>query len=290
MNAIAETDNNAANNAMEEKDYPNGLRAFTFWIADTLYAVDISNVLTISQDLSNIQSLPAQRKSLLGMTEFQGHAIPVVDFAHMLNLKSGTESSLELIQLLNEREKDHHDWLNALENSIIDGAPFLKAKDPNKCAFGQWYNKFQSKDETLMEIMSDFDEPHKRIHALADRLLDMRIAGEKEKALEILRLERDVTMKRLSKHFDHAREHVRDSSRKVLLYITGDGVTPQIALQIDEIHDVIDFKAEQFKPMSSLKRILSEEESKIIGKYIKINNGADCLLINATNIIHLIEA
>jgi len=40
--------------------YENGLRAFTFWVSDTLYAIDISNVLTISQEMEQIQSLPAQ--------------------------------------------------------------------------------------------------------------------------------------------------------------------------------------------------------------------------------------
>ena len=51
--------------------FPDGLRAFTFWILETLYAVDISKVLTISQDLSKIQSIPSNGKGLLGMIEFQ---------------------------------------------------------------------------------------------------------------------------------------------------------------------------------------------------------------------------
>ncbi len=284
MNDVAiDTPNNTHND-----NYPEGLRAFTFWIFETLYAVNISKVLTISQDLSHIQNLPAKAKGLLGMTEFQGHAIHVIDFALMLNLKSGTQTGSELIQLLTEREKDHYEWLNALENSIIDGTPFLKAKDPNQCAFGAWYNKFKSRDVTLMEIMGDFDEPHKRIHNLADKLLDMRVAGEKDEALKILNMEREITMKRLAKHFAHAREHVADSSRAVLLYITEDGSTPTIALQIDDIHDVIDFKPEQFKPMSSLKSILNEDESKIIENYIKIEDVPDCLLINASNITDII--
>jgi len=278
------------NDFTSERSYPNGLRCFTFWIFETLYAIDIANVLTISQEIENIQNMPATGKGLLGMTELQGHAIPVVDFAQMLNLQSATQIGNSLIQLFNEREKDHHEWLNALENSIVNGDPFLKAKDPRKCAFGQWRYSFNSRDETLMDIISDFDVPHKRIHKLADQLLDMRISGETEKALKILNIERDITMKRLSKHFSHAREHIQDSSRAVLLYITEDGKTPTIALKIDDIHDVMDFKAEQFKPMSTIKSILGADESKLISAYIKLDNIADCLLIETANIPEIIRS
>jgi chemotaxis signal transduction protein len=276
--------------ATSDINYSNGLRCFTFWIYETLYAIDISHVLTISQEVENIQNMPAIGKGLLGMTEFQGHAIPVVDFAMMLNLKSATQIGDKLIQLFNEREKDHHEWLNALENSIVNGDPFLKAKDPNKCAFGTWRNAFTSRDDTLMDIISDFDEPHHRIHKLADQLLGMRVSGEVEKALKILNIERDITMKRLSKHFNHARDHIHDSSRAVLLYITEDGISPTIALQIDDIHDVMDFKADQFKPMSNIKSILGTDESKIIKAFIKVNDSADCLLIETANFTEVIKS
>ncbi len=286
MNATADDlETNLSNN----NTYPNGLRAFTFWIFETLYAVDIGKVLTISQDLSNIQNMPSQGKGLLGMTEFQGYAIPVIDFAAMLNLKSGTQAGQELIKIFNNREQDHHEWINALENSIMNGDAFLKAKDPNQCAFGVWKNNFITRDETLDEIMHGFDTPHERIHGLADKLLNMRLEGKQEEALKILNMERDLTMKRLTKHFNHAREHIRDSSRAVLLYITEDGITPTIALQIDEINDVIDFKVEQFKPMETLKSVLSADEHKLISHYIKLDNTADCLLVNASNISELIK-
>ena len=61
-----------------------------------------------------------------------------------MTYNDGTEVTQKLIQLFTEKEKDHHDWLNALEESIVDGVPFTKAKDPHQCAFGKWYDKFQT--------------------------------------------------------------------------------------------------------------------------------------------------
>ncbi len=270
--------------------YKNGLRAFTFWISDTLYAIDIARVLTISQEMGHIQSIPAEAKGLVGMVEFQGNAVPVLDFANMLGFDSGVEKNSELIQLLTEREKDHIEWMAALENSLLNDAPFIKAKDPHKCAFGMWYDSFSSRDETLMEVLSAFDMPHKKIHALADKLLDMKKNGELEHALKLLRHERNVTLKRLMKRFEQARTHLKESARQVLLYITEDGTTPIVALRIDDINDVIDFKSEQFKPMAHIDNILTGEASEIIIAYLKQAEQADCLLIEASNLVKLAQA
>ena len=155
--------------------YANGLIAFTFWVSDTLYAIDISRVLTISQEMGKIRSVPAKAKGLMGMVEFQNHAVPVLDFANMLGFASGMENSKELIQLFTDKEKDHIDWIEALEDGLLNGTPFVKAKAPHKCAFGQWYDHFEIRDETLREVLSEFEEPHRQIHAMADKLLDMRV-------------------------------------------------------------------------------------------------------------------
>ncbi len=285
MNASVQS----SENSTVKPNYPNGLRAFTFWILKTLYAVDISKVLTISQDLSNIQSVPSKGKGLLGMIEFQGHAIPVIDFASLLNLKSGTQTGKELIHILKEKEGEHYKWINALEKSILNGDAFLKEKDPNQCAFGLWRNNFTTTDKTLQDIMDGFDEPHRRIHKLAHKLLTKRDEGKVEEAIKDLTLERKTTLRRLNKHFIHAREHIQDSSRCVLLYLTENGITPTIALQIDKIYDVIDFKKNQFMPMDSLKEILNAEKRKLITHYIKIENTADCLLVETSFITEIIK-
>lgn len=270
--------------------YASGLRAFSFWVSNTLYAIDISKVLTISQEMTNIQSVPAQAKGLVGMVEFQNYAVPVLDFANMLGFSSGVERSSELIKLLTEREKDHVEWVSALEDSLLNNTPFVKARDPHKCAFGQWYDNFKSRDETLMEVLSEFDRPHKQIHSLADKLLTMKKDNKLDQALKLLRSEKNVTLKRLLKRFDQARTHLKESSRQVLLYITEDGISPTVALRIDDINDVIDFKPEQFKAMDRINSILSGEAAELVIAYLKQSAQADCLLIEASNLINIARA
>lgn len=289
MPAMQSTDLLPSNNQIMAL-YGNGLRAFTFWVSDTLYAIDIARVLTISQEMNSIQSVPAKAKGLVGMVEFQGNAVPVLDFANMLGFASGIEKNNKLVQLLSDREKDHVEWVQALEDSLLNDTPFVKVKDPHKCAFGQWYKHFTSRDETLMEVLSEFEKPHMQIHAMADKLLDMKKDGDAEKALKILRYERNITLKRLMKRFDQARVHLKESTRQVLLYITEDGTTPTIALRIDDINDVIDFKAEQFKPMDRINNMLTDEASELVVAYLKQMEQADCLLIEASNLINIAKA
>ena len=286
MPAMQTTDLLPSNRQMMAQ-YANGLRAFTFWVSDTLYAIDISKVLTISQEMGSIQSLPAKAKGLVGMVEFQGNAVPVLDFANMLGFASGIENSNSLIQLLADKEKDHIDWVEALEDSLVNGTPFIKAKDPHKCAFGQWYDHFKSRDETLMEVLAEFNKPHQQIHALADKLLDMKQYNQGEKALKLLHYERNITLKRLIKRFEQARTHLKESTRQVLLYVTEDGSTPTIALRIDDINDVIDFKAEQFKSMDRINTLLTGEASELVIAYLKQSGQADCLLVETSRLITL---
>ncbi len=106
MNMSAMQSNNLpASSDQITSGYKNVLRAFAFWVSDTLHAIDIAKVLTISQEMSQIQSLPAQAKGLVGMVEFKGNAIPVLDFANMLDFPSGIEKNSKLIDLLIEKKK-----------------------------------------------------------------------------------------------------------------------------------------------------------------------------------------
>ena len=288
MSAVQETPLSPSTGSIIEQ-YVHGLRAFTFWVSDTLYAVDIARVLTISQEMKNIQTLPAQAKGLVGMVEFQDTAVPVLDFANMLGFSSGMENNLELIELLNNREKDHIDWIASLEDSLIHDTPFLQVKDPHKCQFGQWHDSFTTRDETLSDVLAEFNKPHEKIHALADTLFEMKKNNNIESVIKKLNFEKEVTLKQLSKRFEQARTHLRESTRQVLLYITEDGVNPTVALRIDDINDVIDFKTHQFKSIERIGSLLNSQASNLIIAYLKQEKQADSLLIDASQLINVAQ-
>ena len=172
------------------------IRVFTFWLADTAFAVSIRHIHSVVQDDQEIRPVPAAAPGLLGTVWYHGAPVPVYDFAARLGTPSGREVKDALVQTLDKREEDHIQWLAALEASIRDGVAFTKARDPSRCAFGQWFETFETRDEVLREIMGQFDKPHRRIHALADELLTMASSGRKDAALERLEHERATTLRR----------------------------------------------------------------------------------------------
>lgn len=217
------------------------LTVMTFYIEDSLYAIPIENVVSLSKETDNIQELPVKSPGLIGVSHYQNQVVPVVDVSQRIGVKSGIEAKQGLIDTLTAREQDHIDWLDALEKSILTGEKFSKARDPHQCAFGKWFDAFDTRNEALQEIMAQFDSPHQQIHSLADKLLNMREKGEQEKALKELEFQRITTLRRLRSLFQHAREQLREMMRPILLYVTCNGTSPAYALLIDEVHDALTY-------------------------------------------------
>lgn len=125
----------ASNQARLDND-SEALTVFTFWIGDELFAIDIANILSITQDLESLLKTPVKSKGLTGIINYLGNPVAVYNFAKMLNIPSTREIKSDLVDLLNAREKDHVDWVDALEKSLKEGVAFEKARDPHMCTFG----------------------------------------------------------------------------------------------------------------------------------------------------------
>lgn len=223
---------------------------FTFFVEDMMFGLDVENVLMLGQDVNDIQRIPIEERGFCGVTKFQGEVVPVLDFAHRIDIPSGMDAKTSLLETLNNNEKEHVEWLNLLEQSIKSDTIFSKELSADECAFGKWYNKFETRDETLTELLQAFVEPHQELHALAEQLITLRDNGEKEEALEKLSSERATTLRRLVALFARARDQIQAGMRQVLLFVTLDGKTPRYALLIDEINDVMNYTPSDFQSSS----------------------------------------
>lgn len=280
----------AATNQVTIDDDSEALTVFTFWIGDELFAIDIANILSITQDLDSLLKTPVKSKGLTGIINYLGNPVAVYNFAEMLSIPSTRELKSELVELLNAREKDHVDWVDALEKSLKEGVPFEKARDPHMCAFGKWYDKFETRDEALTDIMTRFDGPHKKIHALADELLGLKENDKLELALKKLQLARITTLNYLKKHFSHARDQITDSLHTVVINITNDGSKPVIALQIDEIHEVMDFTKTDLIGLEQIGLDAIEGMDGYFRGYLSgDDNKSSCLLLDTENLLNNIK-
>ena len=266
-------------------DEADKLSAFTFWIGNSLFAIDLRNVLSIEQEDSVIQPTPFGARGELGIIKHRGIPVRVFDLADFLGLTSSSEQMTALIEALVAREQDHIDWIDALEQSIRSEVPFTKARDPHQCAFGKWYDAFHSHDDELMEILARFDVPHKQIHSLADRLLGLRDAGRMEQALQILERERSTTLALLRRLFGRARGQIRERIKSVLLFITTDGKTPCLALRLNEIKDMVEFPSSALTVTNEIGIGDSEHLADVFIGYIDSGNERDSLLFDIDGLL-----
>ena len=280
----------AATNQPSLENDSETLTVFTFWIGDELFAIDIANILSITQDLDNLLKTPVKSKGLTGIINYLGNPVAVYNFAEMLSIPSTRELKSDLVDLLNAREKDHDEWIDALEKSLKDNVPFDKARDPNMCEFGNWCDNFETRDEALTDIIKHFDKPHKQIHALADELLSLKDDGKLDIALEKIHAARITTLNYLKKYFTHARDQVLDSLHTVVINITNDGSKPVVALQIDEIHEVMNFTQTE---LIGLEKIGLDEIEGLEGYFRGYLGGEDnkssCLLLDTENLLSNIK-
>lgn len=263
---------------------------FTFWSGDQWFAANVDSILSVSQDLGDLQPSPFKLKGAIGTIRYQSKPVLICDFAKMLGIPGGRELREGLIETLTQREQDHVEWLNALEDSLSNDVPFTKARDPKQCAFGKWYDQFSTRDSELMEILSRFDAPHRAIHALADELLNLKSRGQLDQALEKLNHARINTLAQLRKQFNYARDQINSSIRPVVLYLTADGSTPLIGLMIDEINDVISFGKNEMNDLESLSFAQAIDCQEIFAGYLSKDGQQDCLLINPDKIFASIRS
>lgn len=220
------------------------LEVITFYVGSTQYATPVSEVRYIEQDKRKTTRIEVNAKLGAEVTTYQGKPVPIYDFAELMGCEAEYIKNLNLLHTLKEREKDHIAWMDALEASLKTSVEFNKARDASQCEFGKWYITFTSEDELLADIMKDFDEPHKRIHSLADDLLKLKEEGSLDKALETFESEKSRTLGKLISLFEAARERLEIITRPILLYI--DTGKKMIAVRLNAISDILTYYKNDF--------------------------------------------
>jgi methyl-accepting chemotaxis protein len=89
----------------------------------------------------------------------------------------------ELNGLMTARIIDHFKWMDGLASGLfIQGKAFTGKLDPNECNLGKWMATFKPYSEKIAVPFNALAEPHKKLHATAERIIAEYKAGRKEKA------------------------------------------------------------------------------------------------------------
>ena len=220
----------------------------TFRLGNARFALQVDYVryITAANTLKKRET-PDEQQNNHTLFDFNGEAVALYHFSDIIGSHSQAKSVEELITLLNQRKQDHITWIQALKHSLETGETFKKATDPHQCAFGQWYDNYTADDDELADILARFDAPHKRIHALAEKLLNMAKTSEgTQEALTILEDEKRSTLNELLKIFGLAASRLEDILKPVVIIIALD--ESHYAIELDHIEDIQSFTEDNWLP------------------------------------------
>jgi methyl-accepting chemotaxis protein len=96
---------------------------------------------------------------------------------------------MKLSENLSERIVDHYKWADALgTGTILLGKEFKGQLDHTKCNLGKWYYGFKPPAE-LEEVYKSIEEPHRRLHATAAKIVSAMKEGRQAEAKKIFQEE-----------------------------------------------------------------------------------------------------
>lgn len=255
------------------------LAAITFVTSEAAFAVPLEQVLYIEKDIKRNLQVNDLDEFNHEVITFQNNTVQLYDFNRLMGSENHQQAMSRLVSKLDEMEQQHKDWLDSLEISLKENTPFTKALDPTKCAFGLWHSQFETENEELSEVLSRFDEPHKKLHGLAKQLLELS-KSDHEKALAILNQERLNTLAELIHLFHLAKERALSSVRPIILFVEhNEGKVT--ALRLDNINDILTFDRKVFSRDDSSEGILkSKDRDFVVEGFLRDGERAPLMLIN----------
>lgn len=191
-----------------------------------------------------VSSVPSVPPFVRGVINLRGQVMPLADLRRRLGMESLAEATARLVGLLTEREQDHRRWVDELTACVRERRAFALTTDPHACKFGKWYDTFKTDNLLLENILGRFDEPHRRIHAVGQQVVDMMAHGEYAGCEELVERLSATTLQSLVKLFAEARLLLNESNREVAVVVRGAG--PTFAVAVDAIEAVERFGAETF--------------------------------------------
>jgi purine-binding chemotaxis protein CheW len=247
---------------------PNKLPFVLFQVKEGLYAVGSENVREIVM-LPKVVEVPGQPPEIRGVINLRGKVMQLIDLRVKLGLPSAETELNALIQLLHDREQDHHNWLKELEACVREHRPFKMARDPHACKFGLWYDKYQADNSLLKMALQKMAAPHQIIHAAANEVLQRAERGDEAGAMKLLAERRDGELAELSKLFEEARRILREHQRELaVVLVHGE---KRFAISIDQVEAVERIPEEGIEPLSAALAGPGQQQQWHIGKRSKTN-------------------
>lgn len=204
-----------------------------------LFSVPSTYAQAIIQ-LPEVTELPNTPDTIRGIIRHRDEIYNLIDFRKAIAYRSIQDEMDEFSAMIDQREIDHIKWLDELEASIVENRPFELTTDPHKCAFGKWYDNYSSENYFIVDVLKDFDQPHRTIHGIAQKIEQLKANNDFDGAQELIKDTRHKELSRMKELFTKIKEAVKVSlTERVILFNRNEN---KFAIAVDQIEAVEDLK------------------------------------------------
>lgn len=149
------------------------------------YALNIEFIEEIIQK-ENLTNIPEKNKYSDGIIHYRGNVLPIFNLRRILGYNGYEEEQLNLIQNV---EKQHIEWVEAFQKSITYDAPFTKTLDPHQCDLGKWIDNtiacLKCNNRGFVNLIKQhLDKAHKDLHIKGAGILKLDDKVQKKELFE----------------------------------------------------------------------------------------------------------
>jgi len=212
--------------------------SIVFKLNEGIYAIGSENVQAIMK-VPNTTPMPHAQHGMVGVFLFRGGPTGLFDLRQLLGYQQLEEELQAFSDMLDQRKEDHIRWVEELERSIRQKEKFQLTTDPHQCAFGKWYDHFESKNNSVMFHLRKIKEPHDNLHRAAHEVEQCKQecdTCERDECLKsILKRTKEQYMPVILRLLDETKAIYAESMRQMAIVV---GETKPIAFSVDEVLSV----------------------------------------------------
>ena len=187
-----------------------------FRLQKSLFGVSVSSVRDVGS--SKDCACTKTPSHIRGVADLRDNVTTIMDLRVRLGMIPLKKEIDDLVDLMKQREQDHRKWLEELSHQC--GSSGIQAGHrPHKCAFGKWYDTFTTDNLTLGHALKKFDQPHKRIHAIAEKVRGLADKGDFNGAYTIIESVRQNELSEMIKLFAETCSILNTSYREIIIVL-----------------------------------------------------------------------
>jgi chemotaxis signal transduction protein len=248
----------------------NQQQIMTFYVEELLFGLDIAHVLLLGQDITAVQPLPVKESGLVGMIKLQSIAIPVINFAHRVGMRSVSDEKTALLTQFETVKQGYQDWFQEIQWKLTARRLITREELSQNINLLNWDKQVQCRDIALQNLLNTLMEPKSAFIACFEQLIILTSQHQWQQAEILFNQHKESILAQIELVFDRAREQLETSVRQVLLYLTKDGKTPSYALLIDQVNDVLSYSSSNFQSCETgAMGVIRQVNEAVDGLYVE---------------------